>query len=209
MEINPSTLPWRSIYKILIGSVVPRPIGWISTVDREGRTNLAPFSFFNAVCPNPPTLLFCPNTRGADQGQKDSLKNILDTGEFVVNVVTEALTEAMNITSTEFPPEIDEFEAAGLTKEPSLTVKPPRVAESPIHFECRLMQIVEIGSGAGGGSIVIGEILQIHIHDSVLIGTDKIDVLKLKPVGRLAGMSYCRVTDLFMMERPASQLQIK
>jgi flavin reductase (DIM6/NTAB) family NADH-FMN oxidoreductase RutF len=207
MELTPGEIPWKSMYKILIGSVVPRPIGWISTVDEEGCVNLAPFSFFNAVCPNPPTLLFCPNVRSADSNQKDTLHNVRATGEFVVNIVTEALAEAMNITSTEFPAQVNEFTAAGLTPVPSAVVRPPRVGESPIHFECRVMQIIEVGSSTGGGSIVVGEVVHLHIAEDVLTGTDKIDLLRLQPIGRLAGAAYCRVTDLFELPRPISQLK--
>jgi flavin reductase (DIM6/NTAB) family NADH-FMN oxidoreductase RutF len=207
MEIDPSTLPWQSIYKIMIGSVLPRPIGWISSLNQQGQANLAPFSFFNAVCPNPPTVLFCPNIRGVDKAVKDTLNNVRATGEFVVNIVTERLAEAMNITSTEFPPEVDEFEAAGLTPAPSVKVGPPRVAESPVHYECKVTQIVEIGDLPGGGAVVIGQVLHLHIDEAVLLGSDKIDLLALQPIGRLAGAGYCRVTDLFEMVRPPSQLK--
>jgi flavin reductase (DIM6/NTAB) family NADH-FMN oxidoreductase RutF len=120
MEADPATLPWKSVYKLMIGSILPRPIGWISTVDAAGQTNLAPFSFFNAVASRPPTVLFCPTIREFDAGPKDTLRNVRTTGEFVVNIVTEALAEAMNISSTEFPAEVDEFRAAGLTPAPSV-----------------------------------------------------------------------------------------
>jgi flavin reductase (DIM6/NTAB) family NADH-FMN oxidoreductase RutF len=207
MEIDPSNLPWKSIYKIMIGSILPRPIGWISSINREGEVNLAPFSFFNAVCPNPPTVLFCPNIRGVDKAAKDTLKNVRGTGEFVVNIVTERLAEAMNITSTEFPAEVDEFKSAGLTPAPAVKVSPPRVAESPIHYECQVTQIVEIGNLPGGGAIVIGQVLHLHIDDRLLIGQDKINLQSLQPIGRLAGAGYCRVTDLFEMPRPQSQIK--
>jgi flavin reductase (DIM6/NTAB) family NADH-FMN oxidoreductase RutF len=207
MEIVPSDLPHQSLYKIMIGSIVPRPIGWISTIDMQGRRNLAPFSFFNAVCSNPPTVLFCPSIRGADGSEKDTLKNIRVNGEFVVNIVSEFLAEAMNQSSAELPPDEDEFVVGGVTPAPSIKVKPPRVAESLVHYECRATQIIDISSQPGGGSVVIGEVLHLHIDDSVLIGTDKIDVLKLKPVGRLAGASYCRVSDLFELQRPPSKIR--
>jgi flavin reductase (DIM6/NTAB) family NADH-FMN oxidoreductase RutF len=207
MEINPESLHWNSVYKLMIGSIVPRPIGWISTVSMEGGLNLAPFSFFNAVCPNPPTVLFCPNIRGLDGAAKDTLSNVRATGEFVVNIVTEELAQVMNFTSTEFPPEVNEFKAAGLTPAPSLTVRPPRVAESPIHYECRLSHILDISTQPGGGSIIVGQVLHMHVADSVLVGTDKVDIEKLKPVGRLAGKSYCRISDIFEMTRPPSRLQ--
>jgi len=209
MEISPEDLPWQSVYNILVGSVVPRPIGWISTVDSAGRPNLAPFSFFNAVCPNPPHVLFCPNIRIADQNSKDSLRNVRATGEFVVNIVTEDLAEAMNLTSTELPAEVNEFEIGNLGISPSKVVQPPRVAASPIHYECKTAHILDLGDEPGGGSVVVGRVLHVHVDESVLFDKDKIDVTKLKPIGRLGGNGYCRVTDLFKMVRPPSQIQVK
>jgi flavin reductase (DIM6/NTAB) family NADH-FMN oxidoreductase RutF len=207
MEIDPLSLPWNSVYKILIGSVVPRPIGWISTIDPGGCANLAPFSFFNVVCANPPHVLFCPMIRGTDQKPKDTLRNIRSTGEFVVNIVTEGLAQAMNLTSTELPAEVNEFEISGLTPQPSATVRPPRVAQSPVHFECKVATIFDIGDQPGSGSVVIGHVIHIHVREDVLIEADKIDLEKLKPIGRLAGSDYCRVTDLFQMIRPPSQIR--
>ena len=206
MEADPATLPWKSVYKLMIGSILPRPIGWISSVDAAGLPNLAPFSFFNAVASRPPTVVFCPTIREVDVGPKDTLRNVRTTGEFVVNIVTESLAEAMNITSTEFPPEVDEFQAAGLTPAASVAVMPPRVAESPIHFECRVQQIVELGLEPGGGALVLGRIVHLHIDPAVMTGDDKIDLEALRPIGRLSGASYCRVTDVFQMPRPKSQL---
>lgn len=209
MEVASEALSRQSIYKILIGSVVPRPIGWISTVDEAGQPNLAPFSFFNVVCPKPPTVLFCPMIRGTDGNTKDTLNNVKATGEFVVNIVTEELTPAMIASSVEITPDVNEFELIGLETAPSVVVKPPRVAQSPIHFECKLTQIVEIGNNRGGGSVVIGEIVHLHVDERVLLGEDKIDLRALKPVGRLAGSAYVRVTDLFEIERPKSQIPRK
>jgi flavin reductase (DIM6/NTAB) family NADH-FMN oxidoreductase RutF len=207
MEADPATLPWKSVYKLMIGAILPRPIGWISTVDAAGQANLAPFSFFNAVASRPPTVVFCPTIREFDAGPKDTLRNVRTTGEFVVNIVTEALAEAMNVTSTEFPPEVDEFLAAGVTAAPSAAVAPPRVAESPIHFECRLHQILEVGGDPGGGAIVVGRVVHLHVDPSVLVDGDKIDLAALRPIGRLSGAAYCRVTDVFQMPRPKSQLE--
>ena len=209
MEITPKDLPWQSVYKILIGSVVPRPIGWISTVNSDGRPNLAPFSFFNAVCSNPPHVLFCPSVRIENYQPKDSLCNVRATGEFVVNIVTEELAEAMNLTSTDLPAEVNEFEVAGLSMSPSSAVRPPRVAASPIHYECKVAHIFDLGDQPGAGSVVIGKVVHIHVDESVLFAKDKIDVTKLKPVGRLGGNGYCRVTDLFKMVRPPSQIKVK
>lgn len=206
MEIDPTTLPWNSVYKILTGSVVPRPIGWISSVDADGRRNLAPFSFFNVVCANPPTVLFCPMVRATDMGRKDTLHNVRATGEFVVNIVTEALAEAMNVTAVEIAPDMDEFALAGLETAPSVTVRPPRVAASPIHFECALNQVVEVSSQPGGGAVVIGAVQHIHIDERVLLGADKIDPLALQPIGKLAGNTYTHIDHLFELVRPASQI---
>lgn len=207
MDIRPDAENRRTIYKIMIGSILPRPIGWISTISSEGRPNLAPFSFFNAICSNPAHVLFCSGVRATDNGQKDTLINVRATGEFVVNIVTEELAESMNITATEFPSHVNEFEQAGLTAVPSEFVRPPRVGESPVNFECTLERIIEFGSEPGGGSVVIGRVVNIHVADGVLIENDKIDLHALKPIGRLAGTAYCRVTDLFDMTRPPSQLQ--
>jgi flavin reductase (DIM6/NTAB) family NADH-FMN oxidoreductase RutF len=206
METSARDLPWQSVYKIMIGSIVPRPIGWVSTVDEQGRANLAPFSFFNAVCGNPPTVLFCPDIRSTDRASKDTLRNARSNGEFVLNIVTLALAENMNQTSAELPAEIDEFVFAGLEKSASVAVKPPRVANSPVHFECIVKQIIEIGDQPGAGSIVIGEIIHLHVDPSVLFDSDKIDPFKLKAIGRLGGATYCRTSDLFQMPRPPSQI---
>ena len=207
MEIAPDALSRRSLYKILIGSVVPRPIGWISTVNVGGQPNLAPFSFFNVVCPKPPTVLFCPMIRGTDGKAKDTLNNVKATSEFVVNIVSENLAAAMVASSVEIAPEVNEFELTGLATAPSIVVRPPRVAESLIHFECKLSQMIEIGNQPGGGSVVLGEIVHLHVDERVLFGEDKIDLAALKPIGRLAGSAYVRVTDIYEMERPKSQIR--
>lgn len=206
MELDPSTLSHQSIYKILTGSILPRPIGWISSIDLDGRPNLAPFSFFNVVCSNPPTLLFCPMIRGMDSSPKDTLNNVRQTGEFVVNIVTEDLLNAMNDTSIEAPSEFNEFEFAGLTLSPSVTVRPPRVLESPIHFECKVNQILDINNAPGGGSIVIGTITHIHAEERVMLGTDKINLTALQPIGRLMGAAYCRVEQVVELDRPKNIL---
>jgi flavin reductase (DIM6/NTAB) family NADH-FMN oxidoreductase RutF len=206
MEIDPENIPWKSIYKIMIGSIVPRPIGWISTVNEHGQPNLAPFSFFNAAGANPPHLVICPMIRGEDGKTKDTYNNIRQTGEFVANIVTETLAAAMNITSTEFPAGVDEFAISGLTPVPSAIVHPPRVLESPIHYECRLAHLIDLGDQPGASSVIVGRVVHIHVSDSVLKDTDKIDLSRLRPIGRLAGSGYCRVTDLFEMTRPPSKL---
>ena len=210
MEINPTEIPTAALNRIILGSVVPRPIAWVSTVDQSGNPNLAPFSFFNAVCYNPPTLLFCPGVRGTDSGTKDTYYNIRATSEFVINIVTEDLVEAMNITATELPAEINELKLAGLTEAPSVRVRPPRVAQSPVSFECTLNQIVQIGDGSpGSGWVVIGNVVHIHVADEVMLPDYKVDIRALKPVGRLAGFHYTRVNDIFEIKRLPSQLPAK
>lgn len=201
MEINPNDLAPREAYKLLIGAVVPRPIAWVSTISEDGQPNLAPFSFFNAVCEKPPTLLFCPGIRAADHNPKDTYNNIRATGEFVVNFVTEALAAQMNITATEVPAGVNEFERAGLTAAPSKLVRPPQVGESPISFECKLNQIIVISDEPGGGAIVVGTVVHMRIDDSVYREGSYIDIDAYKPIGRLAGAGYTRTTERFNLQR--------
>ena len=201
--IDPAELALPDRYKLLIGTVVPRPIAFVSTCSKDGKPNLAPFSYFNAVCTDPPTVLFCPNVRGTDGEKKDTLINIEQTGEYVVNIVNEDITEKMNQTAADYPYGVDEFEKSGLTPAPSLVVKPPRVEESPINLECKLQQIVQIGNGQrGSGFIVIGTIVRFHIREDVY-DNGKINIEHLKPVARLAGNSYCPVREVFDLPRPS------
>ncbi len=196
-----------TIYKILIGSVLPRPIAWVSTIDKNGITNLAPFSFFTVASANPPVLCFSPGMKQAlvdglmTAVPKDTLRNVRETQEFVVNVVSERIQEQMNLTSGEFPPGVSEFEAAGLTPVPSEIVRPPRVGESYINFECKLHQIVEFGDHAGAGSLVLGRIQCVHIDDAVY-ENGRINLDVLQPIGRLSGSQYCTVKERFDMPRP-------
>jgi flavin reductase (DIM6/NTAB) family NADH-FMN oxidoreductase RutF len=204
MEFNPNDLHYSESYKLLIGAVQPRPIAWVSTLSPDGIRNIAPFSFFTAVCSNPPTIVFCPSIRRDTRQPKDTLANIRLTGEFVVNISTEDNAEKMNLTSVEAPPDVDEFDYAGLTALPSKIVKPFRVAESPIHFECQVHQIVDIGDQAGQGSLVIGRVVYFHIEDRIYIPDFKIDTRQLKPIGRLAGNDYAYVHETFEIPRPPS-----
>ena len=190
------------MYKLMIGAIVPRPIAFVSTVDAKGVMNLAPFSYFTACGSNPPVVLFCCSVRLGPLPQKDTLTNIRATGEFVVNVVTEEIAEQMNATAAEAPPEVDEFELSGLTPQPSELVKPPRVAESKVQMECRLRQIIEVSNKPRGGNLVLGEVLRIHVLESVLLDTYKIDPDRLNAVGRMGGPSYVRTHDRFDMQRP-------
>lgn len=201
MIIDPSSSAPADVYKLMVGAIVPRPIAFVSTVSPDGILNLAPFSFFTAISANPPVICFSPMIRGNDGARKDTIQNIEQTGEFVVNVVSEEFVQQMNICSTEFPPHIDEFACSGLTPLPSDVVKPPRVKESHINMECKLVQIVHVSPKPLGGSIVIGEVLRFHIDDAILT-SGRVDPDKLHPVGRMGGPTYTRTTDRFDLERP-------
>jgi flavin reductase (DIM6/NTAB) family NADH-FMN oxidoreductase RutF len=199
--IDPGEAGFQNVYKLLIGAIVPRPIAFVSTLSRKGIRNLAPFSFFTAVSANPPVICFSPTRRPGPDPYKDTMRNILETREFVVNVVSEEFAEKMNICSGEFPPEVDEFEASGLTAIASDLVKPPRVAESHVHMECKLYLTLEIGALPGSGSLVLGEVVRFHVDD-MYFDDFKIDPDKLKAIGRMGGTSYTRTRDRFDMVRP-------
>lgn len=215
MDVIPSEIAHRELYNILISAVAPRPIAWVSSLSASGQPNLAPFSFFNAVCAKPPLLAFAPGMRpprkseqAADEAEghpgvhiKDTLRNIRETGEYVINVVTYELAEAMNLTSGEYDLGIDEFELAKVASAPSKVVRPRRVAESPVSFECRLRQILEFNPEAEGGSLVIGEIASVHISDRHL-KEGRIDRNSLDLIGRMGGMQYTRTTQRFEIVRP-------
>lgn len=186
-------------YKLLIGLVVPRPIGWVGTVAEDGTRNLAPYSFFNVVAGTPPTVLFSPGRRGGIP--KDSLHNVLSTGEFTINIVDEGVAEAMNVTAGEYGPDIDEFDVTGLVSIPGQVVGAPLVVASPANLECRVVQTVELGDPPTN-TVVFGSIEQVHVRADLLDGT-RVDPLRLKAVGRMAGSGYTRTADgYFEMERP-------
>ena len=198
MEITADRLTSKQMYKLMTGSVVPRPIAWVSTLSKEGTPNLAPFSYFNAVSADPPTLLFSAGMHDSER-PKDTLRNIGETENFVVNIVTEQVAEAMNESSAAAPFGVSEFDFAGVTQAPSKTVAAPRVSESPINFECQLSQIVRVGNNG----VVFGRITHVHVEDELLLEDYKIDIEKLRPVGRLAGSGYTRVRELFDLPRPS------
>lgn len=189
------------VYSLLVGIVAPRPIGWVTTLDLEGRVNLAPFSFFNLFGANPPVVVFSPTIR-RNGTRKDTLLNVEATGEFVINAAVESLAEAVNLSSTELPPGESEVDLSRLTLAASHLVKPPRIAESPAHLECKVRQIVSIGDGPMSGNLVIGEVVAIHLEDAMLDDAKKVDPRKLKLIARLGGDWYCRSTDLFALKRP-------
>ena len=183
--------------------VVPRPIGWISTMGKNGAVNLAPYSFFNAVGDNPPMVGFGPGGSKEDRPYKDSRANIEETGEFVFNLATWSTRRQMNTTSDRFPAGVDEFKEAGLTPIPSRLVKPPRVAEAPVHFECRLFTIVELPSNDAGepNAFVIGRVVGVHIDDS-LVRNGRVDIVAARPIARLGYSLYSIVDNSFPMRRP-------
>ncbi len=202
MEFDPAALPPNAMYKLLISSVVPRPIAWVSTVDAAGVRNLAPFSYFMAITDEPPTIAFASSYRGAGRdGKKDTLRNVEATREFVVNVVDDDRAVQMNVTSGDYPPQVDEFDIAGLAAAPSTRVGAPRVAEAPIAMECELDRIVPVGRA----NLVLGRIVCLHVRDDLYDpATGRIDMPRLRPVGRLAGNLYTHVHDIFEMKRPSA-----
>lgn len=205
MNVQPDQLPHREFYRILISAVAPRPIAWVSTL-HDGRLNLAPFSFFNVVSAKPPVLGFSPSLR-LIEGQaapKDTLHNIRATGEFVVNVVTFAVAEAMNLTSGDYDSSVDEFALAKLALRPSQVVRPPQVAESPVSFECKVNRIIDFGNEPPSGSLVLGDIVCVHLEESVL-KAGRLDPDALDLVGRMGGTQYSRTTPRFEMIRPLAQ----
>jgi flavin reductase (DIM6/NTAB) family NADH-FMN oxidoreductase RutF len=201
VEFDPATLPPNGMYKLLISSVVPRPIAWVSSVDAAGVRNLAPFSYFMAITDDPPTIAFSCSYRGAGaDGKKDTLRNVEAVREFVVNVVDDDRAAQMNVTSGDYPPEVDEFETAGLAVAPGARVKAPRVADAPISMECRLDRIVPVGRA----NLVLGRIVYVHVRDDLFDpATGRVDMHRLRPVGRLCGNLYSHIHDIFEMKRPS------
>jgi flavin reductase (DIM6/NTAB) family NADH-FMN oxidoreductase RutF len=201
VSLDPVTLDTAAIYKLLIGCIVPRPIAFVTTVNENGTINAAPFSFFNGVSSNPPALMFSIGFR-PDGEKKDTLRNIELTKDFVVNTVGEWMTEPMNYASAEYPYGVSEVEAVGLTTVASKVVAPPRIKESPVHFECRLHSLLQVGrQEAGASTVVVGEIVHFHIHRPAW-RDGRIDAEQLKPVARLGGLQYSCMDSVFELPRP-------
>jgi flavin reductase (DIM6/NTAB) family NADH-FMN oxidoreductase RutF len=209
LSFDPVKCAQRQVYKLMTGIIVPRPIALVSTVDANGVANLAPFSFFSGVGSVPPTVLFCPALRpsdGPEEGQragtrKDTLRNVEETGEFVVNVVSEAIAVATNAAAADVAPEVDEFRLAGLTPIPSEAVRPPRVAESPAQMECKLLQVIYTSHAPGGGVIVLGQVVRFHVREN-LVDDFRVDPAGLDAVGRMAGTTWVRTRDRIELIRP-------
>lgn len=201
MQIDPDQASALELYTWMVGLITPRPIAWVSTQAADGRDNLAPYSFFNGVGSKPPTVVFCP-ANGRNGRPKDTLANIRDNGQFVVNLVTEPLAGSMNQTSAEYDPGVDEFEQVGLEKRPSVRVRPPRVAEAAGAFECELLQAIQLGTGPGGANLVIGRIVWIHVDDRCVDDQGRLRGHSPATIGRIGGPAYVRTDDRFEMPRP-------
>ena len=202
MLLDFTKLPPREVYGWMTTVIAPRPIAWVSTIAADGRTNLAPFSFFQGVTSNPPTLMFVP-VNNRDGQPKDTVRNIQQVPEFVINVVSYALAGPMNATSATLPYGESEAEKFGIAMTPSTKVRPPRVAAAPVAFECTLDRIVNIGEGPLAAHVVFGRIQLVHLSDTVVGADGRIDPAKLDLIGRLSGDLYCRTTERFAIKRPA------
>lgn len=200
MQFDPRKCTQKQVYKLLTGSIVPRPIAWVSTRSPDGVNNLAPFSFFNIVSRDPAMVMLSITGPDEERTESDTLRNIRATGEFVVNIVKWPLLEAMALTAARWSPEVDEFEVAGLTAVPATIVKAPMVAESPIHMECQLRHQLQLGQD----TLLIGEVVMFHVDDS-LLDNGRIDQRLLQPVGRLAGTLYTPVRELVSHPTPKAE----
>ena len=203
-SFDPELLETREVHRLLSSSIAPRPIAFASTIDAKGNVNLSPFSFFNVFSSNPPILIFSPARRVRDNSTKHTLQNAEETKEVVINIVDFSIVEQMSDTSKEYDKGVNEFTETGLTEVPSLKVKPPRVMESPVSFECVVENIVSLGEHGGAGQLVIAKVVHIHVKSELLDENDQIDSEKLDLVARLGGDWYSRVTkdSMFKLEKP-------
>lgn len=204
LSIDPTTLPIPKLHGYLLGAIGPRPIAFASTIDGNGVPNLAPFSFFNVFSANPPIMVFSPARSGRTNTTKDTYNNVKNHPECVINVVTHDIVHQMSLASSPYSPGIDEFEKAGFTKLESEVVKPFRVAESPVQFECKVNEVIELGQEGGAGNLVIAEVVKIHINENVLDEDGKIDQRKIDLVARMGGNWYCHAAGdaLFEISKP-------
>lgn len=192
--IDPQQTPRFDFHQFIVGAVAPRPIAFVSTVDKDGHQNLAPYSFFNAFSSNPPVLVFSSNRRVLDNETKDTLANIRETGEVVINAVNYSIVRQMAVASVQFPKGVNEFEKSGLTPIPADLVRPARVKESPIHMECRVKDIITLGDKGGAGHLIICEMLRMHIDEDILDERGRIDPNKADLMGRLGRAFYVRAS---------------
>ena len=203
-SFDPETLETRDLHKLLLSAVAPRPIAFASTIDSKGNVNLSPFSYFNVFSSNPPILIFSPSRRVRDNTTKHTLQNADDTREVVINMVDYSIVEQMSKSSNEYAKGVNEFTKTGLTEVSSLKVKPPRVLESPVSFECVVDNIISLGDMGGAGQLVIAKVVHIHVNSEMLDSNDQIDPTKLDLVARLGGDWYSRVTkeSMFTISKP-------
>jgi len=203
MELDPATLDEARIYNFMMSTILPRPIAWVSTVDALGRSNLAPYAYFMGVCCVPMTVLFCPVVPPRPRRKKDTLHNIEAVPEFVVNVASTSCIDAVNLSAAPLPPGESEFDLTGMTPVPSSRVRPPRVREASVAFECEVRDIIEISAAPGGGWVVLGTVIAAHVDDALLDPvTCHVDLHALSPVGRLGGGSFVNAaTDTFTLTR--------
>ncbi len=207
LKVDPGSIPTAAFHAHMLSAVAPRPICFASTVDKEGKVNLSPYSFFNAFGSNPPTLIFSPARRVRDNTIKHTLENVYETMEVCINVVSYDMVQQMSLASTEYEKGVNEFVKAGFTELKSDLIKAPRVAESPVQFECKVKQVIETGTEGGAGNLIICEILRIHINPKVLDQNGKIDQNKIQLVARLGGDWYCKAFGdaLFEVEKPLAK----
>lgn len=209
ISFEPKDLSIGRLHGYLLGAVTPRPIAFASTIDKDGIVNLSPFSFFNVFSANPPILIFSPARRGRDNTTKHTYENVLEVKEVVINIVNYAIVQQMSLSSTEYPKDTNEFIKAGLTALASEKVKPPRVAESPVQFECSVNEVVQLGKEGGAGNLVICEVLKIHIDKSILDENQVIDQHKIDTVARMGGNWYSRSNmGMFEVPKPLTTLGI-
>jgi len=200
--ISPKDVSVADFHSYFLSAVAPRPIAFASTIDKDGNINLSPFSFFNAFGANPPILIFSPARRVRDNTTKHTLENVKEVGEVVINIVNYAMVEQTSLASTEYDKGVNEFVKAGFTQVTSTLVKPPRVGESPVAFECKVLQIIETGTGGGAGNLIICEVVLAHIKEDILDEKGKIDTRKIDLVGRMGGEWYCRANGDALFEIP-------
>lgn len=210
MIINPKEIPVPKMHGYLLGAVAPRPIAFASTLDEAGRVNLSPFSFFNVFSANPPIVVFSPARRGRDNTTKHTYENVKVVPEVVINIVNYAMVEQTSLASCEFPKGVNEFIKAGFTEVQSDVVRPPRVAESPVAMECKVNQVIELGTGGAAGNLVICEVVRMHIKDEVLDEQGRIDPYKIDLVARMGQDYYCRAQGeaIFSVAKPNEKLGI-
>lgn len=209
LSLDPKELPQPKLHQYLLGAIGPRPIAFASTIDDQGRPNLAPYSFFNVFSSNPPILIFSPARRGRDNTTKHTLENALAHHECVINIVNYDMVEQMSLASTEYPLGVSEFEKTGLTPIASDVVKPFRVKEAPVQFECKINDVVALGTQGGAGNLVICEVVRIHVAESILDEEGRISPIKIDQVARMGGHWYTRANKgLFQLPQPMTQIGI-